>query len=95
MTLTKVCIGSGACVTRDDGCTLTPPELCVCVCVQEGQNANQPCGPLYPPDAEKHAWLGQVAENADAFRLFPSVSASHTHKHMLCEVPLSGASHLR
>ncbi|MEW5316478.1 MAG: hypothetical protein WDW38_007850 [Sanguina aurantia] len=61
----------------------------------EDQHVTQPCGPLYPPDAKKHAWLGQVVENEDAYRHFPSVSASHTHRHMLCEVPLSGASYLR
>lgn len=36
-----------------------------------------------------------MLKGASAQTLFPNVTTSHEHKHMLCEIPLSGGSYLR
>ncbi|MEW5310097.1 MAG: hypothetical protein WDW38_001927 [Sanguina aurantia] len=60
-----------------------------------GTSATTPAGPASPPEFSKQEGLARMLEQPTVLAHWPSVVAVPTHKYMVCEVPLTGASYLR
>ncbi|MEW5305052.1 MAG: hypothetical protein WDW36_007617 [Sanguina aurantia] len=77
-------------------CSQEPlPQCCMQDDVWGWHIGYYPCGSRFPPEVSKHEGLSRVLEQPTALAHWPSVIAVPTHKYMVCEVPLTGASYLR